>query len=263
MSELKPRSFRIDDETAEKLREITQSIGGNQQEALSKLIEAFEMQSGKAVLTEKKADIEQFERYISAITRMFMGSLEDNQNITATVRTEFEAQLISKDKTIIELQNKIELLQKERNEAVQVKDSLKESIELFNKRITEEYEPQIIDLSEELKNKEKQINILNDSYNELKQYKEELKQLQNRNKELQKENNQLNGQLLEQKQLLLESKENYLKQIEEYQKKYKELLDKPIEESKPKATSRKSSSTKSKAATTKKKETTDNGTIEN
>lgn len=261
MGELKPRSFRIDDETAEKLREITQSIGGNQQEALSKLIEAFEMQSGKAVLTEKKADIEQFERYISAITRMFMGSLEDNQNITATVRTEFEAQLISKDKTIIELQNKIELLQKERNEAVQIKDSLKESIEMFNKRITDEYEPQIIDLSEELKNKDKQINILNDSYNELKQYKEEIKQLQNQNKELQKENRELNEQLLEQKQLLLESKENYLKQIEEYQKKYKELLDKPIEEPKTKTTTRKSATTKSKAANANKKETTDNDTM--
>ena len=52
------------------------------------------------VLTEKKADIEQFEKYITAITRMFMGSLEDNQNITETVRTEFDALLTSKDAVI-------------------------------------------------------------------------------------------------------------------------------------------------------------------
>ena len=105
--ELKPKSFRIDDETAEKFKEISNTIGGNQQETLAKLIEAFEFQSGKAILTDKKADIEQFEKYVSAITRMFMGSLEDNQNITETVRTEFDALLKSKDATIQDLQEKL------------------------------------------------------------------------------------------------------------------------------------------------------------
>ena len=86
--ELKPKSFRIDEATAERFKEISGQIGGNQQETLAKLIEAYEFQSGKAILTDKKADIEQFERYISAVTRMYMGSLEDNQNITETVKTE-------------------------------------------------------------------------------------------------------------------------------------------------------------------------------
>ena len=95
--ELKPKSFRIDDETVERFKEISASIGGNQQETLAKLIEAFEFQSGKAILTEKKADIEQFEKYVSVLTRMYMSSLEDNQNLTETVRTEFEALLKSKD----------------------------------------------------------------------------------------------------------------------------------------------------------------------
>ena len=101
---LKPKSFRIDDETADKFKEISAAIGGNQQETLAKLIEAFEFQSGKAILTEKKADIEQFEKYVTAITRMYMSSLEDNQNITETVRTEFDALLKSKDATIQDLQ---------------------------------------------------------------------------------------------------------------------------------------------------------------
>lgn len=52
--ESKPKSFRINDETAEKFKEISNTIGGNQQETLTKLIEAFEFQSGKAVLTEKR-----------------------------------------------------------------------------------------------------------------------------------------------------------------------------------------------------------------
>lgn len=105
--ELKPKSFRINDETAEKFKEISMNIGGNQQETLSKLIEAYEFQAGKAVLTEKKADIEQFEKYITAITRMFMGSLEDNQNVSETIRTEFDALLKSKDSVIADLQKKV------------------------------------------------------------------------------------------------------------------------------------------------------------
>ena len=37
--ETKPRSFRIDDETAEKFKEISSVISGNQQQTLAKLIE--------------------------------------------------------------------------------------------------------------------------------------------------------------------------------------------------------------------------------
>ena len=44
--ELKPKSFRIDDETAKKFKEISENIGGNQQEAMAKLIEAYEFQAG-------------------------------------------------------------------------------------------------------------------------------------------------------------------------------------------------------------------------
>ena len=105
--ELKPKSFRIDDATAEKFKDISAAIGGNQQETLSKLIEAYEFQNGKAVLTEKKADIEQFETYIGALTRMYMGSLEDNQNLSETIRMQYDALLHSKDSVIQDLQNKL------------------------------------------------------------------------------------------------------------------------------------------------------------
>jgi predicted nucleic acid-binding Zn-ribbon protein len=104
--ELKPKSFRIDDDTAERIKAITAEIGGNQQEALSKMIEAFEFQKGKAILLERKADIERFEGYTSLLVRMFMGVLEDNQNVGETIRVEFAAQLNAKDLTIRDLQEK-------------------------------------------------------------------------------------------------------------------------------------------------------------
>ena len=48
---------------------------------------------------------------------MFMGSLEDNQNVTATVRTEFEAQLKSKDSVIQDLQEKLQEAKQAKAEA--------------------------------------------------------------------------------------------------------------------------------------------------
>ena len=110
--ESKPRSFRIDDETAEKFKEISSKLGdgmnkASQQETLAKLIESYEFQAGKIMLEDKRADIEQFEKYVSCLTNMYMGTLEDNKNITETVRTEFEAQLKSKDTTIQDLQSQL------------------------------------------------------------------------------------------------------------------------------------------------------------
>lgn len=169
--ELKPKSFRIDDETAEKFKEISNTIGGNQQETLAKLIEAFEFQSGKAILTEKKADIEQFEKYITAITRMFMGSLEDNQNITETVRTEFDALLKSKDTTIQDLQEKLTVA-KQLKEDVTLKARthadenarLNEVIDSLNN----EYNSKMDDMQSMLSDKDSLNKALTDSCNNLK-----------------------------------------------------------------------------------------------
>lgn len=168
---LKPKSFRIDDETADKFKEISSSIGGNQQETLAKLIEAYEFQSGKAILTEKKADIEQFEKYVTALTRMFMGSLEDNQNITETVRTEFEALLQSKDTTIQDLQSQLTVSKQLKEEAtskaktyVDENSRLNEYIESLQK----EYNSKMDDMQSMLTDKENLNRALTDSCNDLK-----------------------------------------------------------------------------------------------
>lgn len=168
---LKPKSFRIDDETADKFKEISSSIGGNQQETLAKLIEAWEFQSGKAILTEKKADIEQFEKYVTALTRMFMGTLEDNQNITETVRTEFEALLQSKDTTIQDLQSQLTVSKQLKEEAttkaktyVDENSRLNEYIESLQK----EYNSKLDDMQSMLTDKESLNRALTDSCNELK-----------------------------------------------------------------------------------------------
>lgn len=170
--ELKPKSFRIDDATADRFKEIAAQIGGNQQETLSKLIEAYEFQGGKAVLTEKKADIDQFEKYVNALTRMFMGSLEDNQNITATVRTEFEAQLNSKDAVIQDLQEKLTVAKQLKEEATRKAQSyVDENTRLndYNASLEAEYKTKTEDLQSMLTDKDNLNKALTDRSNELKE----------------------------------------------------------------------------------------------
>lgn len=169
--ELRPRSFRIDDETAERIKEISNTIGGNQQETIAKLIEAYEFQSGKAVLTEKKADIEQFEKYITAITRMFMGSLEDNQNITETVRTEFDALLTSKDAVIQDLQEKLTVAKQVKEDAtLKARTHADENARLHEviDSLHHEYNTKMDDMQSMLSDKDNLNKALTDSCNELK-----------------------------------------------------------------------------------------------
>ena len=188
--ELKPKSFRIDDETAEKFKEIASSIGGSQQETLAKLIEAFEFQQGKAVLTAKKADIEQFEKYVGCLIRMFMGALEDNQNVTETVRTEFDALLMSKDSTIQDLQSQLTAAKQLKEEATlraKAHASENEDLKQTIKRMTEEYNSKMDDMQDMLTDKDNLNKILTSSCNDLKVKVEQMAAEEEQNKEFRQE----------------------------------------------------------------------------
>ena len=192
--ELRPRSFRIDDETAERIKEISNTIGGNQHETIAKLIEAYEFQSGKAVLIEKKADIEQFEKYITAITRMFMGSLEDNQNISETVRTEFDALLTSKDAVIQDLQEKLTVAKQVKEDAtLKARTHADENARLNSviDSLNNEYNSKMEDMQSMLSDKDNLNKALTDSCNDLKSKIERMKEAAAKSSALKKELEQL------------------------------------------------------------------------
>ena len=164
--ELKPKSFRITDETAEKLKEIAATIGGNQQEVLAKLIEIYELQTSKNVLPDKSAEIEQFERYITAISRMYMANLEDNQNITKTVQAEFDALLRSKDTTIQDLQEQLTVAKQLKEESGErAKAYADENVRLSNNidKLTREHDAKPNSIQAMLDDKDKLNKALTDT----------------------------------------------------------------------------------------------------
>lgn len=169
--ELKPKSFRITDETAEKLKEIAGIIGGNQQDALAKLIETYELQSSKNMLADKSSEIEQFDRYINAIVRMYMANLEDNQNLSKTIQAEFDALLKSKDATIQDLQEKLTVAKQLKEESVErAKAHAEENVRLTNHidKLNREYDAKLENMQAMLDDKDKLNKALTDTCTDLK-----------------------------------------------------------------------------------------------
>ena len=103
-----PKAFRITEETSEKFKEIAQTLGANQQQTMAKLIEVYEAEIGRESMPEMRENIDMFEGYMRVATSMYMQALETNQNMRTLVRTEYEAQLKSKDKVIEDLQKKMQ-----------------------------------------------------------------------------------------------------------------------------------------------------------
>jgi len=216
---LKPKTFRIDEETADKIRKISETIGGNQQEAFAKLIETYELQSSKSTLSEQKTNIEQFEKYINALTRLYMVSLETNQNVSETVRTEFDALLRSKDMTIQRLQEQLSAAQKSvEDSAKKVESSEKETEELKASFVSKEsdYKAQIANLQSMLVDKDSLNKALSNSYNEERQknasLQEKIDSLGRECKELSSVKEELSVVCVERDQLL-SSKEDLEKEL--------------------------------------------------
>lgn len=103
-----PRGIRVTEETWNKFKDLTEDLGGDQQQALAKIIEVYELEKGKEVLPDMKDSIETFEGYTFALVGLYRQALEKCQDMKALVRTEYDAMLRSKDEIIRELQEKLE-----------------------------------------------------------------------------------------------------------------------------------------------------------
>lgn len=188
--ELKPKSFRIDNETAERFKAISGKIGGNQQETLAKLIETYEFQSSKSVLTERRADIDLFERHITSLTRMYMSILEDNQNVSETIRTEYDALLKSKDTTIQDLQGQLTAAKQLKEEASKQSKYYADENSRLNNHIaslTSEFEEKMDDMQSMLSDKDSLNKALAESCSNLKHKIDDMKADREKLSELQKE----------------------------------------------------------------------------
>ncbi len=126
--ENKARSIRADEKTLERFKTIAEEFD-NQGMALESLINAYEIQQSKAVLTDVKTDIEDFDSHLNSIQKGYLHILELNQNAEHRIRGEFQQQLESKDKQIIDLQQRVDIAKLSAKTAEDTANTLKATLE--------------------------------------------------------------------------------------------------------------------------------------
>lgn len=140
MKETIARTFRITEETAEKLKSICSEFG-NQNTALESLINAYELQNAGATLTSRQMEVDDYNTHIQALQSAFLHSLEITENTETRIRQEFQKQLESKDSTIISLQDALKqaetIAQQADERAVNAETDTQSQIEGFETALQE------------------------------------------------------------------------------------------------------------------------------
>lgn len=219
---LKPVSYRIDDETKEKFKEITASIGGNQQDTMAALINAYYMQQKEIGLSDYKADIDRFQAYITSLVTMYTNSLQTNHDMRDTIMSQFEETLKSKDSIIVDLQKKLAAEKRNtENSEVLEKELLSENQKLSDK---------IDQIKKSLADKDNLNKALTESCDDLKTKVKDMAAAAQKTADLEKEVADLKAELqradLEKEKAMLELKAEKQSEVDQYQKKYMELFEK-------------------------------------
>lgn len=245
--ELKNRSIRIDEDTFSKFKEIASENFANQNECLNELVKVYELDQGKKLLPDRKAEIENFEACLVQIQNAFIHSLEMNYNAELRVKGEFESQLEEKD---LKLQSEVDKSTSYFEELKSLKEAFgkikaeNENLDLENKGLNESLKvcnEELLTAEENYKNQlsEKQdvIDALNQTNKRDQAYIESLKTQIEANKDkvaqfekLQEENNSLKIEKQNLESQVSSLKESHKKSLEDLEKKcdlekQKALLD--------------------------------------
>lgn len=194
MADIKPTTFRLDENVTAAFKELADKNGFTQTQCLESLINNFELQNAKISLGERKKEVEAFEDYAHKLINLYLNSLELNKNAEDRIREELSKQINLKDNTILNLQENIATL---KEELTLLKEQYKE-LEKNNAdviRNTNSLEQLNKQNKMLLQKNEEQIKMLTDLLTEHKEFKEE-------NIRLKKVNNQLSEKLKEQEHLI-------------------------------------------------------------
>lgn len=213
-NEKKVRSIRTDDMTFEKFKALCDDLGG-QSECLSSLITAYELNCSKEAMPEQSTNISDFQAHADSMVRSYVTLLELTQNTEQRIRQEFILQLDSKDKTIIELQRKVE---DAKNQCKDKQASAEETENKYNAAMSQyaDLKAQYDDLTQKAEKQEHNHEELIDS---LKEQLEFTKKEAAHNKAAAENNEQLTAQLSDQQQTIA----GYKEQIAELQKQNEQL----------------------------------------
>lgn len=162
-ADVKPRSYRIDDETQKNFEELTKKYFGSKNECLKSLIQLYELEESKKTLPGFTADIDNFRMHLSVIEESYLHILQMNADAEQRVGEKYALEITSMKKTISSLQasleksssdvtNYKELYREQKNLADNRLDALSKSqASLYDKdKMIKMFEAQVSELTQEL-----------------------------------------------------------------------------------------------------------------
>ena len=242
-NEKKVRSIRADDITFDKFKSLCDELGGHS-ECLNSLISTYELGRAKELIPEHEVNISEFQSHADSLVRAYVSLLDISKNADNRIKSEFVLQLDSKDKIIMELQNKISFCEKEKEKAIEQTKSSSEEVENLQHNLSEvskkidllnkqtEQQADLIDaLKDQLKAASKQAEINLSAVSELEIIKNTVKELVSAAEKNEQEKILAEKSAkLELKAAVLEIKSEYQDKLEKanesYNKKLKEYIEK-------------------------------------
>lgn len=102
-----PRSFRISEDVNEKLKTISNQIGGNQQDLFERLISAYESRQVEETLGSRKEDYAAVVKLLDTVKSKYISAVLEADNADEIANAKYEKELRNREKTIIAQQDKI------------------------------------------------------------------------------------------------------------------------------------------------------------
>ncbi len=97
------RSYRVDEETAEKIAALGKELGINQNGVFETLLSAYELQQDAALVPDAAKDIETFISHLRAIQDAYHNIVSINAQTEERIRQEFQRRLENQEKQISDL----------------------------------------------------------------------------------------------------------------------------------------------------------------
>lgn len=235
---LKGRTIRTSDESYEKFRQIAQENFENQGQCFSTLIHLYELEQGKTILGERKMEIENFQMHINTLLKMFIQSLQMNEDAEERVKAGIQTALDTKDRQIVYLQkerNQLEEKLEEKEESYQtIKLHLDQTKNLFQHE-KENFQSIISQLTQTVQDKNDMIALLNHQKKELQTQLDEthtqdkkIRELESQLAQSNQEKTSLSNQINLQQQIHEQEIEKLNRQLELEKEKYSFDLEKAL-----------------------------------
>lgn len=133
-NEIKPKYFRIDDETAAKIEQLSTEVFNSKNECLKSLVQLYELEQSKKTMPGFATDIDNFRAHLSIIEESYLHLLQLNADGELRIREEYSLELSTMTKNIAALQESLETT---KNELKTFKDLYREQRDLANNRYEE------------------------------------------------------------------------------------------------------------------------------